>query len=92
MTRASIALRRNEPMSVYFFLQDEIFLNYGKNFGARNFDQNRAVIGLGKPVGRLGRLEWGYMHQLLAQRSGRVFEHNHTAQVWFTSSLPFHRK
>lgn len=88
MTRAAIPLSRAHPAGVYVFLQDEIFLNFGSNYGARVFDQNRAVAGIGKPLGRIGRLEFGYMNQFLAQRSGRVFEANHTALVWFTSSLP----
>lgn len=87
-------LRTNVPLpfagqKYYLALYDEIMLNYGKNVAFNVFDQNRAYIALGRTVARETRLEVGFLKQTLQQRSGRVFEHNHTLQVAIYSRLPF---
>lgn len=87
-------LRTNVPLRVgggkyYIGLYNEIFFNFGKNVAANVFDQNRAYIALGRNMGRETRFEIGFMEQTLQQRSGQVFEHNHTLQVSITSRLPF---
>ncbi|MEX2262765.1 MAG: DUF2490 domain-containing protein [Bryobacteraceae bacterium] len=87
MLRGSIPLRGPWYVGLY----DEIFLHFAPNFGPNVFDQNRAYGALGYNFGRIGRLETGYMNQLLAQRNGRVLEVNHTLQLGFYSNLPFGR-
>lgn len=87
-------LRTNVPLPFhdkhyYVGLYDEIFYNFGKNVAANVFDQNRAYIALGRHVGHQTRLEVGFMEQTIQQRSGKVFEHNHTLQVAIYSKLPF---
>ncbi|MDX1982611.1 MAG: DUF2490 domain-containing protein [Bryobacteraceae bacterium] len=91
LSRAAIGLGRNEPTGWYIALQDEIFLNFGENKGARVFDQNRVFAAIGRRFGKAGNLEWGYMNQLVAQRNGRILEHNHTLQAVFISSLRFRK-
>ena len=85
-------LRTNVPLGsgkYYIGLYNEIFFNFGKNVAANVFDQNRAYIALGRTIARETRLEVGFMEQTLQQRSGQVFEHNHTLQVSIVSRLPF---
>ncbi len=72
-------------------LYDEIFVQFGANHGARNFDQNRAYGALTYKVTKNNRLEFGYLHQYVAQRNGRIVEHNHTWQVALYSVTPFRR-
>jgi hypothetical protein len=72
-------------------LYDEIFYQFGSNRGARFFDQNRAYGALTYRVTRNNRLEFGYLHQYVAQRNGRIVEHNHTWQVALYSVTPFRR-
>jgi hypothetical protein len=73
----------------YLGLYDEIMFNFGKNVAANVFDQNRAYIAIGRSIGRETRLEIGFLEQTVQQRSGQVFEHNHTLQIAIFSRLPF---
>lgn len=87
-------LRTNIPLPYYdkhyyIGVYDEIFYNFGKNVAANVFDQNRAYIALGRQMGHQTRVEVGFMEQTIQQRSGKVFEHNHTLQVAIYSRLPF---
>src|SRR5687767_4006686 len=77
MLRADFTLtqRDNRP-DWYIGTYNELFVNFGRNVAANVFDQNRAYVALGKSAGRVGRLEIGYMNQLLQQRNGRIFENN----------------
>jgi hypothetical protein len=88
MMRTAIPL----PGNWYLAFYDEIFVNFGENVAANVFDQNRAYAALGRHAGKIGRLEFGFLNQLLQQRNGRVFESNHTLQVALYSTLPFGRK
>ncbi len=91
MVRGTVPFRGDSIVkgSWYFAGYNELFVNFGKNVANNVFDQNRAYAALGRDLGPPGRLEFGYLHQLLQQRSGRVLEHNHTLQVALYSTLPF---
>lgn len=86
-------LRTNVPLSkdgkIYIGLYNEVMFNYGKNVAKNVFDQNRAYAALGRDLGHATKLEVGFMEQTVQQRSGLVFEHNHTLQVAIYSKLPF---
>lgn len=84
-------LRTNIPLGKKYYvgLYDEVFYNFGKNVAFNVFDQNRAYIALGRNLARQTRFEVGFMEQTVQQRSGRVFEHNHTFQVAIYSRMPF---
>ena len=86
-------LRTNVPLSKKYYvgLYDEVFYNFGKNVAFNVFDQNRAYVALGRNLPRQTRFEVGFMEQTVQQRSGRVFEHNHTLQVAIYSRMPFGR-
>jgi hypothetical protein len=66
-------------------LQNEIFLGFGRNYGASSYDQNRAYISFGKRLGPIGRIEAGYMYQNQLLRDGVRREHNHIAVISFLS-------
>ena len=88
--------RANSPLpfanrAYYIGLYDEVFLNFGKNVANNVFDQNRAYAALGRKIARETRIEVGFMEQTLQQRSGLVFEHNHTLQIAIYCKLPFGR-
>lgn len=70
-------------------LYDEIFYQFGANRGVRYLDQNRAYGALTYKLTKTNRLEFGYLHQYIAQRNGIVVEHNHTLQVALFSVTPF---
>lgn len=94
MVRATLPFRggRIQPGSWYFAGYNELLVNFGRNVAANVFDQNRGYAALGYDMGTPGRLELGYLHQLIQQRNGRVFEHNHTLQVAVYSTYSFERR
>lgn len=73
-------------------LYDEIFLNFGANRGPRVLDQNRAYIALTYKATKNNRVEFGYLHQYIPQRNGRIYEHNHTLQFAWYSVTPFRKQ
>jgi hypothetical protein len=90
-------LRTSVPINsrYYIGLYDEIMFNFGKNVAANVFDQNRAYIALGRNLSRKSsdtRLEIGFLEQTIQQRSGLVYEHNHTLQIAIYSRVPFFRR
>lgn len=89
MLRTSVPIPGSERF--YIGLYNEIFVNFGKNVAANRFDQNRAYVALGRKMGKDSRIEFGFLEQTVQQRSGRVFEHNHTLQLAIFSKLPFGR-
>jgi hypothetical protein len=92
MLRGDIPLPFGNPGNRRFGigLYDEIFYQFGANRGVRYFDQNRAYAALTYKITKTNRLEFGYLHQYVAQRNGRIVEHNHTWQVALYSVTPFH--
>jgi hypothetical protein len=86
--RAAVALRRPSagilPHTPYLAVSDEVFVNFGRNVARNIFDQNRAYAALGYQFTKALALELGYLHHLVAQGNGTVFEYNHTLQVGVT--------
>jgi hypothetical protein len=81
-----------EDNSLYFSCYDEAFINFGENVQANIFDQNRAYAAFGYKFPKWGKLEIGYMNQLLVKSDGVKIENNHTLQVGFISNLDFRKK
>ncbi|KAA9338564.1 DUF2490 domain-containing protein [Hymenobacter busanensis] len=79
------------PRTPYVVASDELFVNFGQNVTNNFFDQNRLYGAFGYVVKKGVSVEAGYMHQLVQQRNGRVFEHNHTMQLGLTLNLDFRR-
>ena len=78
--------------SWYVTFYDEIFVSFGKHVGMNVFDQNRAYVALGYRIPRIGRPEFGYMHQLLLKSNGTQVEDNHTLQLGLISNIPFFKQ
>jgi hypothetical protein len=60
---------------------NELFINFGKNVAQNIFDQNRFFLGLGYKLPKVGRLEFGYLNQILVKPSGLNIENNHTLSL-----------
>lgn len=78
-----------EDKSFYVSAYDELFVNFGKNVAMNLFDQNRAYIALGYKIPKVGRLELGYMNQILVKSDDIRIEDNHTLQVALNATIPF---
>lgn len=89
LTRVSIPLKGSEikDKSWYISLYDELFVSFGKNVAFNVFDQNRAYLALGYKIPRVGRLEIGYLNQLIIKSNGIKVENNHTLQVGLISNF-----
>lgn len=80
---------RNLREPFYVTASDAVYLHVAPLPGPNVFDQNRFYAALGIRLNRYHRLETGYLLQSLLQRSGRVWEVNHTMQIAVYSTLPF---
>ena len=81
-----------EDKSLYFSCYDEAFVNFGENVELNIFDQNRAYAAIGYKFPKWGKLEIGYMNQMIVKSTGLKVENNHTVQVGFFSTLDFRKK
>lgn len=76
-------------------LQNEIFINFGKEVRYNIFDQNRLYAGLGYHMGKPGRIEVGFMSQILQQRNLQqpenhmIIENNSTMVIAYSQALHF---
>jgi hypothetical protein len=75
--------------SFYLSFFDEILVNFGKNVGFNVFDQNRAYIALGYKIPKIGRLELGYLNQLILKSDGIKVENNNTLQLGLSCNIDF---
>lgn len=93
MNRVAIPLQGTtiEDKSFYLAIQDEAFINFGKNVGKNIFDQNRFYAGLGYKVPSVGRLELGYMEHTLFKSDGIKVENNHTLQIGLFSYMDLYK-
>lgn len=92
LNRVSIPFKGKKIIdkSFYCAVYDELMLNAGKNVALNVFDQNRAYLALGYKVPKLGRLEIGYMQQLVLKSDGVKVENNHTIMIGLTSNFDFY--
>lgn len=72
----------------YLTFYDEFMVSFGKNVAFNLLDQNRAYAAIGCKLPKLGRLELGYLNQLLVKGDGVKVENNHTLQLGLSSNLP----
>lgn len=73
----------------YVSTYSEFLINFGRNVAYNIFDQHRAYIALGYKIPKLGRLEIGYMNQLVMKSDGIKIENNHTFQLGLSSNIDF---
>ncbi len=91
MTKFSLPLNKKtiDKASVYVTTFDEIFISFGENVGQNIFDQNRAFIGVGYKLPTIGKLEMGYLNQLLFKPDNIRVENNHTILMAFNANFNF---
>ena len=94
LQRFSIPLKgtKIEDHSWYISCYDELFVQFGKNVGANVFDQNRAYVAIGTKIPKLGRVEIGYLNQLIVKSNGINVESNNTFQLGISFNLPLHHE
>lgn len=92
LSRFSLPFKGNEIVdrSVYLSAYNEFFISFGKNVALNIFDQNRAYLALGYKIPKLGRLELGYLNQLVFKSDGIKVENNNTLQLSLISNINFY--
>jgi len=73
----------------YLFAANELFVSYGKNVSTNQISQNRAQIGIGYQAGSFGRVELGYLYQIIRDPDRLQVENNHTLIVAWVSRFDF---
>ena len=81
-----------EDHSLYVAAFDEVYINFGKNVAFNIMDQNRAYLGIGYKIPKAGRLQIGYLNQLIFRGDGIKVEQNHTLHLSLSSNIEFRRK
>jgi hypothetical protein len=66
--------------TLFAYVNDEIFLGFGKGVGRNIMDQNRLMAGLGWKVNNQFTFQSGYLNQYIQKPDGDRRENNHT--VW----------
>jgi hypothetical protein len=94
MFRATFPLQGPTIDNKEFYLAayDEIFVGFGKHMAHNFFDQNRLYGAVGYKFNPRVLVELGYLNQIVQQRNGQIFEHNHTLQAALYYSFDFSRR
>ncbi len=84
-----IALNTDKIESNTWFvaLNNEVWINFGKNIKYNIYDQNRAYGGFGYQFSKAGNVQLGYLHQAIFKADGIHVESNHTVQVAITYNV-----
>lgn len=92
LTRFSMPVNSKsmQEKSVYITVYEEPFISFGKNVGYNILDQNRAYAAFGYVVPKIGRLEIGYLNQIVMRPGGTQAELNHTLQIGLSSNVPWY--
>jgi Protein of unknown function (DUF2490) len=78
--------------SFYLSVYDEFMVNFGENVGLNIFDQNRAYLAVGYKIPKVGRVEMGYLHQLIIKGDGKKVENNNTFNLALNCNIDFMKK
>lgn len=82
----NLPLNHRELKTDTWFLSasDEVFLQFGPNFGVNYLDQNRFYGGVGYQFSEHGHVQVGYLNQYFIKNNGTLAERNHTLQASVT--------
>jgi hypothetical protein len=78
-----ITKKRFEPGGLQVLVNDELFVNFGKNIVFNHFDQNRFFVGLVYQINKHAQLHGGYMNLYQQQAAGNQFRNQHTLRVFY---------
>ena len=90
----TIPLNKPDMMPGTFFavVNDEVWVNFGKQIRFNVFDQNRAYAGFGYQLNNACNVQLGYLNQLVFKSDGVRVENNHTLQASLFYNIDFRKK
>lgn len=81
-----------QPRVPNFVLQNETFVNLGKQITYNQFDQNRFFVGLSYPFSKSLTAQAGYMNLFQQQATGNTFVSNHVARLFLFHTLDLRKQ
>jgi hypothetical protein len=80
------------PKNLAFVINDEAFINFGKEIVYNYFDQNRFFIGLKYQTNKQDNILFGYMNLFQQLASGNKYKNIHTVRVFYFHNLDLRKK
>jgi len=80
------------PGKPFLVLNDEVFVNFGKNITYNVFDQNRFFAGVGYSFNKANSVHVGYMNIYQQKPSGNSFINSHCIRVFYYHNLDFRKE
>lgn len=87
----SLNSTHTKPGTLFMTLNDELWVNFGKQVRFNVFDQNRAYAGLGYRINKTCNVQLGYLNQLIFKSDGIHVEKNQTLQFALFCNLDFRK-
>ncbi len=81
-----------QPGVLNFVLQNEAFINLGKQITLNYFDQNRFFVGVSYPFSKSLTAQAGYMNLFQQQATGNTFVNNHVARLFLFHTLDMRKQ
>ncbi|MBL7859360.1 MAG: DUF2490 domain-containing protein [Cyclobacteriaceae bacterium] len=80
------------PKTPFIFMNNEVFINFGKNIVNNYFDQNRAFVGLGYQFTQHLNAHLGYMYIFQQLPAGNEYINTHAIRLFVFHNLDFRKK
>lgn len=84
-----IPIQKKDDPKYYWVLNDEVFVNFGKEIVYNTFDQNRFFTGLAYHHSHSLIFQLGYMNILQQGATGNAYELNHCIRFFVFQNLNF---
>jgi hypothetical protein len=91
-TMVPLSKRSFQPKTLSFVVNDEVYLNFGKEIVYNYFDQNRFFTGFAYHVDKHNNLQFGYMNVFQQLASGNKYRSNHAARLFYFHNLDLRKK
>ncbi|MBI3519226.1 MAG: DUF2490 domain-containing protein [Bacteroidetes bacterium] len=73
-------------------LNDEVFVNFGKNITYNTFDQNRFFCGIGYQIGKNSSVHLGYMNIYQQLSAGYKYSESHCIRLFVYHNIDFRKE
>lgn len=80
------------PKKIFGVINDELFVNFGKNITYNTFDQNRFFVGFGYQIGKNSSVHLGYMNIYQQLASGNKYSESHCLRLFVYHNIDFRKE
>jgi len=84
--------RKGFTQNLSFVVNDEVFINFGKEIVYNYFDQNRFFAGIKYQTNKQGNIQFGYMNLFQQLASENKYKNIHAARVFYFHNLDLRKK